>query len=217
MLTKQVTQTSQASATLALVETAFLASTTVLLWLADLLLPLAQFVRVLLPIPIVLCALRWNFRQAALGMLAAGLLILTLCGPVSALRYVLPFGVFGLWCSYSWPRGVGWQWSIPVGALITLAGFGLQVVLASWTLGTNTWALFGQETARAIQSLGVWLGVFWRPSSGLVQICTVVLLFCTGLMFATGVHVLGWLLLTRLGYRLKVPGLLETGLARWLP
>ena len=65
--------------TLAMVETAFLASAGSLIWLINYYFPLGPLFRIFFPLPIALLYLRWGNRAAWMGALVSGLLLTVGC------------------------------------------------------------------------------------------------------------------------------------------
>ncbi|HEY9861167.1 MAG TPA: hypothetical protein V6D16_16825, partial [Candidatus Obscuribacterales bacterium] len=62
----------QTGAPLAMVETAFLASTASLIWLVNYYFPMGPLLRIFFPVPIALVYLRWGHRAAWMSALVSG-------------------------------------------------------------------------------------------------------------------------------------------------
>lgn len=73
--------TGPQSGPVAMVETAFLASTAALIWLVNTYFPPGPVLRVFFPLPMALVYLRWGPRAAWMSALVAGLLLAVLMGP----------------------------------------------------------------------------------------------------------------------------------------
>lgn len=89
---------------LAVVETAFLASATAIIFLINFYFPL-PFVRLLYPLPTALVYLRWGMRSAWLAVVVTFLLLTILMGPTRSLQYLVPHGLQGVLLGYLWHRG----------------------------------------------------------------------------------------------------------------
>ncbi|MGB3616148.1 MAG: hypothetical protein WBA10_20310, partial [Elainellaceae cyanobacterium] len=82
---------SRGTPPLALVETAFLASTASLLWLVSYYLSVGPWMRIIFPIPIALAYLRWSQRASWMTAVVAGLLLAILMGPYLSLMFFFPY------------------------------------------------------------------------------------------------------------------------------
>jgi uncharacterized protein YybS (DUF2232 family) len=82
--------------TLAMVETAFLASTASLIWLINYYFPLGPVLTIFFSIPIALVYLRWGHRSALKGVIVAGLLLCVLMGPTRSIVFLMPYGLLSL-------------------------------------------------------------------------------------------------------------------------
>ena len=88
---------------LRLVEGAYLAATTGLIWLALYYLPVGgALFRLALPLPLSLLQLRRGGRSGAEGVLLAVLLMTALMGPVRGPLLLFPYGLMALWLGWSW-------------------------------------------------------------------------------------------------------------------
>ena len=120
-----------------LVETAFLASTSSLIWLINYYFPLGPLLRIFFPVPIALVYMRWNNRSAWMAALTTGLLLSVLMGPTRSILFVMPFGVLGVLLGWLWRRGASWNASILMGTLIGSFGFFFRIWLVSILLGED--------------------------------------------------------------------------------
>ena len=115
---------------LRLVEGAYLAATTGLIWLALYYLPVGgALFRLALPLPIALLQLRRGGRSGLEGMLLAVLLLTALMGPVRGPLLLFPYGSLALWLGWCWCRGLSWWLSWPVGVVLGTAGFLVRVIV----------------------------------------------------------------------------------------
>src|SRR4028119_257461 len=124
---------------LAMVETAFLASTSSLIWLINYYFPLGPLLRMFFPIPIALVYLRWGNRASWMAALVSGLLLSVLMGPTRSVLFVIPFGLMGVQLGAMWRRGTSWLFSISTGTLLGTLGFFFRFWLLSILLGEDLW------------------------------------------------------------------------------
>ena len=82
--------------TIALVESAFLASTASLIWLIDYYFRLGPFLKMLFPLPIALVYLRRGTRASVVTTIVSGLLLSILMGPPRSIVYIIPYGLMGI-------------------------------------------------------------------------------------------------------------------------
>ncbi|MEM8780769.1 MAG: DUF2232 domain-containing protein, partial [Cyanobacteria bacterium P01_G01_bin.49] len=123
--------------TLAMVETAFLASTGSLIWLINYYFPLGPLLSIFFPVPIALLYLRWGNRAAWMGALVSGLLLTVLMGPTRSIVFLIPYGLMGVQLGSCWRRGANWEFSVFTGALIGTFGFFFRFWLFSILLGED--------------------------------------------------------------------------------
>lgn len=198
---------------LVLVETAFFASTTSLLWLASYYLSLVAWMRIIFPLPLALIYLRWGRRAGLMGLTVTALLLSILMGPYLSLLFLIPYGLLGVQLGATWKRGMGWAGSITTGTLLASASFFFRVWMLSIFLGEDLWVYLTSRLADFLQwiisilvSWG-WLGVgalgevnlFW------VQALTVGTVLLSDIIYLFTVHLAGWLLLERLGNPIPEP------------
>ncbi len=189
----------------ALVETAFLASTTSLLWLINFYFPLGPIWRICFPIPIALVYLRWNLRAAWMATVVSSLLLTVFMGPVRSLFFLMPSGLLGVLFGCCWRRGAGWGLSIFLGTIINTIGFFFRVALTSVLLGEDLWIYVTTQVTKLISWVSIRLGLLIQPDLQVVQILAVVLVVINGLIYLFAVHLAAWFLLKRLGLRVPDP------------
>jgi len=76
--------------TLAMVESAFLASTVSIIWLINYYFPLGPLLRILFPLPLALVYLRWRSPAAIKSVVASGLLLSVMMGPTRSIVFLIP-------------------------------------------------------------------------------------------------------------------------------
>jgi uncharacterized protein YybS (DUF2232 family) len=190
---------------LALVETAFLASTTSLLWLINAYFPLGPIWRICMPIPIALIYLRWNRREAVMTAAVSGLLLMVFMGPVRSLFFLMPYGFLGVLLGGCWRRQVNWTWSILLGTLVNSLGFFFKVALTSVLLGEDLWIYVTTQVTKILNWLSVNLGLLIQADITLVQLLATLLVLINSVIYLFVVHLVAWYLLDRLGAKVPPP------------
>lgn len=198
---------------LAMVETAFLASTASLLWLVSYYLSVGAWMRILFPIPIALVYLRWGLRSAWMAAITCGLLLSVLMGPYLSLLFFIPYALLGVQLGAMWKRRLPWLPSISLGTLIATLGFFIRMWILSVFLGEDLWNYVTNRIADLIQwvlsKLVDWglLGfeVLGQTSLTGVQIATVGVVLFSDFVYVFTIHLAAWLLLERLGNPIPDP------------
>ncbi len=134
------------TSTRSLVESALLAGFAVVLFLAAHFLPVigAAF-SLLAPAPLVILGLRHDLKKATLGLAVSTLLVVTLLGPLSALFFVLGFGVLGVGLGFLARRCEKGVEVLLYGILLSLGSKLLLMVIAARLTGINPFQLDGAE------------------------------------------------------------------------
>ncbi|ERN40214.1 putative membrane protein [Rubidibacter lacunae KORDI 51-2] len=193
------------SRSLAMVETAFLASASGLIWLINTYFPPGPLLRVAFPIPIALAYLRRGPRAGWMACAIAGLLLTVLMGPTRSVLFVMPFGVMGVQLGACWRRGTSWMLSILLGALLGAIGFFFRFWLASLLLGEDLWAFALVQVAGFLEWAFVKLGILAQPSLELIQSVALVAVFVNSLIYLFVVHLVALAMLDRLGNPIPRP------------
>ncbi len=193
---------------LVVVETAFLASATAIIFLINFYFPL-PFVRLLYPLPIVLVYLRWGSRSAWLGVVVTVLLLTILMGPTRSLQYLIPHGLQGVLLGYLWRRGVPWLLSLPLCTMLGALGTAFQLGLVSLLLGENVW-LYSLVQANSFLNwlLPQW-GILDQPDLAVIQAIAIAGIIGSNFIYLLLVHTAAWLLFDRLQMAIPAP-------PRWL-
>ena len=189
----------------ALVETAFLASTTSLLWLINSYFPLGPVWRICFPIPIALVYLRWNRRAAWMATAVSMLLLMVFTGPVRSLFFLMPSGLLGVLLGFCWRRKASWGVSIFLGTLINTLGFFFRVALTSVLLNEDLWIYVTTQVTKLLNWVSIQLGLLFQPDLSIVQLLAVVLVLVNSVIYLFAVHLAAWFLLKRLGAQVSDP------------
>jgi len=192
-------------ATLALVETAFLASTASLIWLINYYFPLGPLLRIFFPLPLALVYLRWGAKTTGKGAIAAGLLLSVLMGPTRSVVFLIPYGLMSLQLGFCWSRQAPWWFSIVTGALIGTFGFFFRFWLFSILLGENLWQYVIAQATGLIDWLLLQLNILAQPDIFVVQSLAISLILVNSLVYLMVVHLVALIVFDRLGNPIPRP------------
>lgn len=190
---------------LAMVETAFLASTASLLWLINYYFPLGPLLRMFFPIPIALVYLRWGSRASWMSALVSGLLLSVLMGPTRSILFVIPFGIMGVQLGAMWKRRTNWLVSISTGTLLGTIGFFFRFWLVSILLGEDLWVYVMNQITELAEWGFVKLGLLAQPSLILIQAIAIAMIVVNNFVYLFVVHLVALLMLDRLGNPIPRP------------
>ncbi len=191
-------------APLRMVETAFLASTSSLIWYLNYYIPLG-LLRMFFPLPIALVYLRWGKRASWISAVVSGLLLLVLMGPTRSLLFLIPYGLMGVLLGVTWNRRVPWSVSIPLGAMLGALGTFFRLWLLSVLAGQDLWVYTISQVTNLLEWLFLKLGILATPSELIIQIGVMGLIMTSNLVYLFVVHIAAWLLFDRLGNSIPRP------------
>lgn len=192
-------------ATIALVESAFLASTASLIWLIDYYFRLGPFLKMLFPLPIALIYLRRGQRASIITTIVCGLLLGILMGPPRSIIYVMPYGLMGLQLGALWRNGASWYVSIFMASVIGCFGFFFRFWLFSILLGEDLWAYVMSQVTNLADWIFLKLGIIAEPNLMTIQILALVVVLVNNLIYALTVHLVGLLMFDRLNNPIPRP------------
>lgn len=182
-----------------LVETAYLAAATALLWLALYYLPVGgPLLRLALPLPLTLLQLRQGWRSAWEGVVVTALLLLVLMGPIRGLLVLFPYGCQALWLGWGWRRRLSWWWTLPIGGLIGALGFLVRLLVLSVMLGENLWVVVTSAAAALLERLLTLLALGPGFDLGQVQLLAALLVLLQNLLVVLCLHALAYWIFPRL-------------------
>ena len=134
------------SPTRSLVESALLSGLAVVLFLAAQFLPVVGVgFSLLAPAPLVILGLRHDLKKAALGLAISTLLAAVFLGPLSALFFLLGFGVLGVGLGFLAKRCSTGAEVLLYGILLSLGSKLVLMVIAGKVTGINPFQLDGAE------------------------------------------------------------------------
>lgn len=193
-----------------LVEAAFLASTSAIIWLTTVYInPTGPFLRLFFSLPVALAVVRWNVRTGKVALTVTTLLLTVLLGPTRSISYFMPYGCLGLWLGGAWRSRRSWYWSILIGAGLNTFGLIFQIALSSLLVGENLWSYLILQLTNLtnwLLDIGLsWLGVYLSAPVWFVSVTAIVLLAVHSLLYLFFVHVMAALVLERLGCPISAP------------
>ena len=182
-----------------LMDTAYLAAATALLWLALYYLPVGgPLFRLALPLPLALLQMRHGWRCAVEGVLVASLLLLALMGPIRGLLMLFPYGCLALWLGWGWRKGLSWWLTLSLGGLIGALGFLVRVAVLSLLLGENLWVLVTTAAAGLLERLLGLLSLGPGFDLGQVQLMALALVLVQNLLVVLCLHAVAYWIFPRL-------------------
>ena len=198
---------------LRLVEGAYLAAATGLIWLALYYLPVGgALFRLALPLPLILLQLRRGNRSGAEGLLLSVLLLTALMGPLRGPLLLFPYGLLSLWLGWSWCRGISWWLSWSGGVFLGTAGFLVRVLVLSLLVGENLWVVITRAGSALLERLIAVLHLPITPDLTQVQLMALLLVVVQEVIYVLSLHALAYWIFPRLKSPIPEPPRLLHGL-----
>jgi uncharacterized protein YybS (DUF2232 family) len=189
-----------------LMDTAYLAAATALLWVALYYLPVGSpLFRLALPLPLALLQLRHGWRCAVEGLLVTALLLVALMGPIRGPLVLFPYGLLALWLGWGWRRRCSWWLTLPLGGLIGAAGFLVRVAVLSVLVGENLWVLITNAAASLLERLSGLLGLGPGLDLQQVQAAALLLVLLQNLIVVLCLHAVAYWIFPRLKAPISEP------------
>jgi len=188
-----------------MVETAFLASTTAMLFLINFYFPLGPLLRMLFPLPTALAYLRWNGRAAWMAVIVTSLLLAILMGPTRSIQYMIPHGLVGVTLGYLWKRNFPWSGSLGIGTMITSFGSAFQFAFVSLLLGENLWNYSIVQITGFLNWVMQLFGSLEQPDFATIQTFAIGAIIFSNFAYQLLVHLVAWIILDRLGNSIPNP------------
>ncbi|NET59639.1 MAG: DUF2232 domain-containing protein [Symploca sp. SIO2E6] len=196
---------SNPEAPLAMVETAFLASTASLIWLINYYFPLGPLLRIFFPVPIALVYMRWGNRSSWMAALVSGLLLSVLMGPTRSIIFFIPFGLMGVQLGALWKNQASWLLSITIGTVIGSFGVFFKLWLFSILLGEDIWFYAMSQVTELAEWGFIKLGLLIEPSLTMIQAIALVMIVINNIVYTFVVHIVALFMLDRLGNPIPRP------------
>tara|TARA_Y200000002_G_scaffold65133_1_gene50087 strand:- start:2623 stop:3276 length:654 start_codon:yes stop_codon:yes gene_type:complete len=198
---------------LRLVEGAYLAAATGLIWLALYYLPVGgALFRLALPLPLILLQLRRGRRSGVEGLLLSVLLLTALMGPLRGPLLLFPYGLLSLWLGWSWCRGISWWLSWSGGIVIGTAGFLVRILVLSLLVGENLWVVITRAGSALLDRLIAALHLPITPDLTQVQLMALLLVVVQEVIYVLSLHALAYWIFPRLKSPIPEPPRLLHGL-----
>ena len=198
---------------LRLVEGAYLAAATGLIWLALYYLPVGgALFRLALPLPLILLQLRRGNRSGAEGLLLSVLLLTALMGPLRGPLLLFSYGLLSLWLGWSWCRGISWWLSWSGGVVLGTAGFLVRVLVLSLLVGENLWVVITRAGSALLERLISVLHLPITPDLTQVQLMALLLVVVQEVIYVLSLHALAYWIFPRLKSPIPEPPRLLHGL-----
>lgn len=189
-----------------LMDTAYLAAATGLLWLALYYLPVGSpLFRLALPLPLALLQLRHGWRCAVEGQVVACLLAVALMGPIRGPLLLFPYGLLALWLGWCWRRKLNWWLSWSVGSLIGAAGFLVRVAVLSVLVGENLWVVITTAAAGLLERLAGLLDLASAIDLAQVQLAALLLVLVQNGIVVLALHAVAYWIFPRLQAPISEP------------
>ena len=189
-----------------LMDSAYLAAATALLWLALYYLPVGgPLFRLALPLPLALLQLRHGWRCAVEGLVVTALLLLALMGPIRGPLVLFPYGFLALWLGWGWRRRASWWLTIAVGGVIGAAGFLVRLAVLSLMLGDNLWVVITTAAAGLLERISATLGLGGAIDLAQVQLLALALVLVQNLMVVLVLHAVAYWIFPRLQAPISEP------------
>lgn len=202
-----VSSASSAAEVRRVVETAMLAAVAGLAYTISTLLKLEGYLSYVLPLPVVLSAMRSRPGDIATPVqcvVVVFLLLFILLGPVRAVTYVLVYGMLSIALGVSFKTGISWAVSVPVGACARLAGQWMYIVVTSWVTNENLLELLITNAHTLLDNMSAWTGGAGSGTSfNAVGITLVSMLGVNALFYTYMMTLLYTILLRSMGYEVK--------------
>jgi uncharacterized protein YybS (DUF2232 family) len=175
---------------LQLVETAYMAAATALLWAGLYYLPVGgALFRLALPLPIALLLLRQGWRCGWEGMVVASLLLVALMGPIRGPLVLFPYGALALWLGWGWRSNWSWWLTWGVGLVIGAGGFLVR---------ENLWVLITAAAAGLLERISALLNLGGGPDLLQVQALALGLVVVQNLIYVLALHAVAYWIFPRL-------------------
>ena len=198
---------------LRLVEGAYLAAATGLIWLALYYLPVGgALFRLALPLPLILLQLRRGNRSGAEGLLLSVLLLTALMGPLRGPLLLFPYGLLSLWLGWSWCRGISWWLSWSGGVVLGTAGFLVRVLVLSLLVGENLWVVITRAGSALLDRFIAVLHLPITADLTQVQLMALLLVVVQEVIYVLSLHALAYWIFPRLKSPIPEPPRLLHGL-----
>jgi len=200
---------SKKSEALNIIEPAYLASLSSLLWIALYYLPVGgALLRLILPLPMILLHLRRGTKAACDGLIIQILLLIILMGPVRGPLFLFPYGILAFCLGWCWLKSKSWWFSLSSGIIIGSIGFALRVFALSTLVGENLWLIITRASYSLVERLSTFLNISTSPSLISIQIVAILLIIFQEIVYVFTIHIIAYSIFPRLKSRVPDPPLM---------
>ena len=197
---------SKKNEALNIIEPAYLASLSSLLWIALYYLPIGgALLRLILPLPIILLHLRRGTKTAFEGLIIQFLLLLILMGPIRGTLFLFPYGILAFWLGWSWFKDKNWWLSWCVGFVLGTLGFFIRVFALSTLVGDNLWIIITRASYGLIDKFIELFNPPFSPSIRIIQLVAILLIIFQEMVYVLTIHILSYSLFPRLNSNIPDP------------
>ena len=184
---------------LSLIEPAYLASLSSILWVALYYLPVGgALLRLILPLPLALLHLRRGSRVAIDGIIIQILLLFILMGPIRGSLFLFPYGFLSFWLGWCWIKNktwwLSWLWGIVIGSV----GFLIRVLALSILVGENLWIVITRASYGLIEKFYTLTNISGSPYLLTIQIIAILLIIFQETVYVLTIHVVAYAVFPRL-------------------
>ena len=191
---------------LKLIEPSYLASLSSLLWVALYYLPIGgAFLRLILPLPIILLHLRRGTKTAFEGLIIQFLLLFILMGPIRGTLFLFPYGILAFWLGWSWLKENNWWVSWSVGFILGTLGFFIRVFALSTLVGDNLWIIITRASYGLVDKFIELFNLPFSPSIKIIQFVAILLIIFQEMVYVLTIHVIAYSLFPRLNSNIPDP------------
>ncbi|KAL8533507.1 hypothetical protein ACS0TY_009781 [Phlomoides rotata] len=200
--------------TLRLVECAMFAAVSALAFILSNSLAIEKYFACFFALPIVLSTMRWGIAAGRKTMVATGVLLFILSGPVKAMTYLLLHGFLGFAMGTLWRLKANWSTSVFFCTIVRSTGALANVIIASYLIGENILGLITINVHALVTNVLSSMGIIAVPSMNLIYSIFGFLLLLNCGFFVFLLHLLYAIFFKRLGYKasLRLPKWLEAAI-----
>ena len=182
-----------------LMDSAYLAATTALLWVALYYLPVGgPIFRLALPLPLALLLMRHGARIALEGLAVTVLLLVALMGPIRGPLVLFPYGALAMVLGWGWRRRWSWWLTWSLGSLIGTCGFLVRLAVLSVLLGENLWVVLTSSASGLIDNVLAMLQLNVALDLTQVQLLALLLVLLQNVVTVFALHALAYWIFARI-------------------
>jgi len=147
--------------TKSIVEGAFLAAITAILFIISIYIPLlGTLVSFLCPLPIIILYLRHSLKFTIISIFISGILVSIIAGPLQGLMILLGFGILGVTLGYTIKKELSFNEIILLGSIASLFSKVMIILIGIWLLDINLLIFDVEQIDKIVtQSLNFYQGI----------------------------------------------------------